>query len=101
MNEWMHTLKFTCVHLNVFYLTVVSSLLLKIIMENSFFYCLILLNYIQQVSHFFFQSGFILKQAQNRVNFILVNFLVQDPVEMELSVRIPFELPLFQQSVIN
>lgn len=54
MNEWMHALKFTCVHLNVFYLTVVSSLLLKIIMEPSLFYCLILLKYIQQVRHFSF-----------------------------------------------
>lgn len=57
VNEWMHILKFTCVHLNVFNLTVVSSLLLKIIMETSLFYCLILLKYIQQVSHFF-QTGF-------------------------------------------
>lgn len=50
---------------------------------------------------FLFHTGFVLKLVQNRVNFMLVNFLVQDPVEMELSVRIPFELPLFRQSVIN
>lgn len=48
VNEWVHTLKYTCVHPNLF-LTVVSLLLLEMIMESSLLYCLALLKYMQQL----------------------------------------------------
>lgn len=71
MNEWMHTLKFTCVHPNICYLTVVSLLLLEIITESS---KIILLSHIAEVHRetwpLAVPTGCILQPVQASINVV-------------------------------
>lgn len=67
----MHTLKFTYVHPNVCYLTVVSLLLLEIIMESS---KIILLSHIAEVHRaaqpLAILAGFIVQPVQPSINLV-------------------------------